>query len=371
MVRGRRRGRRRRGVAPVTPALGKSLLRLFTVQGSYDYERMQGIGVGVAEEPLLRDLRAAANGGGGGGGGAAYRAAVARGAHFFNAHPYLCGLAVGAAARAEHEGVPPEQVERLRAALCGPLGSLGDRLVWTGWLPCTTGLAIAGVALGLDLRAVGAFLVVYNLGHVALRWWALRAGWARGPAPAGTATGGGAVGARHGAGRGGGPAARCAVPERGVRGVVARRPGGRGGRRLRALVVAAGQAYGCAVRPWAPRGGRPRGGAVAVIERAAKIVNPLGMHARPAAEFVKVANRFKAAVEVRKDDLAVNGKSIMGVMMLAAECGSSLIIKTDGEDAEAAMEALLALVADGFHEMHLTAELREAERAEEEGQGPA
>src|SRR2546422_6424616 len=54
----------------------------------------------------------------------------------------------------------------------------------------------------------------------------------------------------------------------------------------------------------------------------------------------------------------------MGVMMLAAECGSSVFIKTDGEDAEAAMEALLALVADGFHEMHLTAELREAERAE-------
>src|SRR2546425_545963 len=192
-----------------------------------------------------------------------------------------------------------------------------------------------------------------------------------GPAPAGAAAGGGAVGARHGAGRGSGPAARCAVPERGVQRLGARRPGGRGGRWLRALVVAAGQAYGCAVRPWASRGGRPRGGTVAVIERAAKIVNPLGMHARPAAEFVKVANRFKAAVEVRKDDLAVNGKSIMGVMMLAAECGSSLIIKTDGEDAEAAMEALLALVADGFHEMHLTAELRGAERAEEEGQGPA
>ncbi len=93
---------------------------------------------------------------------------------------------------------------------------------------------------------------------------------------------------------------------------------------------------------------------VAVIEREAKIVNPLGMHARPAAEFVKVAGRFKSAVQVRKDELAVNGKSIMGVMMLAAECGSSLFIRTDGEDAEAAMEALLALVADGFHEMHLT-----------------
>jgi len=68
----------------------------------------------------------------------------------------------------------------------------------------------------------------------------------------------------------------------------------------------------------------------------------------------------------------VNGKSIMGVMMLAAECGSSLSIKTDGEDAESAMDALLALVADGFHEMHLTdelrqAELRDAEQRENEG----
>ena len=92
---------------------------------------------------------------------------------------------------------------------------------------------------------------------------------------------------------------------------------------------------------------------MAVIEREAKIVNPLGMHVRPAAEFVKAANRFKSAVEVRKDDVAVNGKSIMGVMTLAAECGSFLSIKCDGDDAEAAMEALLALVADGFYEMHL------------------
>jgi mannose PTS system EIID component len=152
------------------PPLGRSLLRLFTVQGSWNYERMQGVGVGVAEEPLLRDLRA-------GGNGTVYRAAVARGAHFFNAHPYLCGLAVGATARAEHEGVPPEQVERLRTALCGPLGSLGDRLVWAGWLPFTSGLALIGVALGYGIAAILGFLVVYNIGHVALRWWALRAGW--------------------------------------------------------------------------------------------------------------------------------------------------------------------------------------------------
>ena len=93
---------------------------------------------------------------------------------------------------------------------------------------------------------------------------------------------------------------------------------------------------------------------MAVIEREAKIVNPQGMHARPAAEFVRVANQFTSRVQVRKDDVAVNGKSILGVMMLVAECGSSLTITTDGEDAAQAMDALLALVADGFHEMHLT-----------------
>jgi phosphocarrier protein len=91
---------------------------------------------------------------------------------------------------------------------------------------------------------------------------------------------------------------------------------------------------------------------MAVIEREARIVNPLGMHVRPGAEFVKVANRFKSAVEVRKDDAVVNGKSILGMMTLAAECGSSIQIKTKGDDAEEAMTALLALVAAGFNEMN-------------------
>src|SRR5438552_3484455 len=63
---------------------------------------------------------------------------------------------------------------------CGPLGSLGDRLVWAGWLPFTSALALIGVALGLGLPAILGFIVVYNVGHVALRWWALRAGWTYG-----------------------------------------------------------------------------------------------------------------------------------------------------------------------------------------------
>jgi len=151
------------------PSLAAALLRLFAVQGSYNYERLLGVGVGVAEEPLLRDL-----------GDGKYRPAVARGAHFFNAHPYLIGLAVGAAARAEHEGASPDQIERLREALCGPLGSLGDRLVWAGWLPFLSGLALAGVALGAGWSAVGMFLLIYNIGHVGLRWWALKAGWTHG-----------------------------------------------------------------------------------------------------------------------------------------------------------------------------------------------
>lgn len=150
-------------------ALARALLRLFSVQGSYNFERMVGVGFGVAEEPLLRDL---ADG--------RYRASVARGAHFFNAHPYLVGLAVGAAARAEHDGAPPEQVERLRETLCGPLGSLGDRLVWAGWLPFLSGLTIAAIALGAGWVAVALFLLIYNVAHVALRWWALRAGWQHG-----------------------------------------------------------------------------------------------------------------------------------------------------------------------------------------------
>jgi len=153
--------------------LGTALLRLFTVQGSWNYERLMGVGAGVAEESLLRDLP-------GGPTGTAYHSAVARGARYFNAHPYLAGLAVGATARAEHEGAPPEQIERLRTALCGPLGSVGDRLVWAGWLPFTAGLAVAGVALGLGWPAVLGFLFVYNAGHVALRYWALRQGWLRG-----------------------------------------------------------------------------------------------------------------------------------------------------------------------------------------------
>lgn len=89
-------------------------------------------------------------------------------------------------------------------------------------------------------------------------------------------------------------------------------------------------------------------------EREARIVNPLGMHARPAAEFVKTANRFRSQVSVRRGDLSVNGKSIMGMMMLAAERGATLLIAAEGDDASDALDALCELVAAGFNEMDLT-----------------
>jgi phosphocarrier protein HPr len=87
-----------------------------------------------------------------------------------------------------------------------------------------------------------------------------------------------------------------------------------------------------------------------VIEREATIVNRDGLHARPAAKIVRLASNFSAEVELAKDGVGVNGKSIMGVMMLAAECGSSITIRADGPDAAAAVEALAQLLASGFGE---------------------
>ncbi|HEX9166699.1 MAG TPA: HPr family phosphocarrier protein [Gemmatimonadales bacterium] len=87
-----------------------------------------------------------------------------------------------------------------------------------------------------------------------------------------------------------------------------------------------------------------------MIERAVTIVNSLGLHARPAAQIVRLASNFAAHIEVGRPDMMVNAKSIMGVMMLAAEHGSTLLLRAEGADAEAALEALAALVAAGFGE---------------------
>ena len=85
--------------------------------------------------------------------------------------------------------------------------------------------------------------------------------------------------------------------------------------------------------------------------RDVEIINPLGLHARPAAQLVKLASQYQSEITVARDGMPINAKSIMGVMMLAAEQGATINIAAAGPDAEAAVEALAGLVARGFGEM--------------------
>ncbi|MDB5844543.1 MAG: Phosphotransferase system, phosphocarrier protein HPr [Polaromonas sp.] len=87
-----------------------------------------------------------------------------------------------------------------------------------------------------------------------------------------------------------------------------------------------------------------------MIKTRTTISNKLGLHARASAKFTKLAGSFRSEVFMSKGERRVNAKSIMGVMMLAAGLGSSVEIETQGEDEQAAMDALLALVADKFGE---------------------
>jgi phosphocarrier protein HPr len=87
-----------------------------------------------------------------------------------------------------------------------------------------------------------------------------------------------------------------------------------------------------------------------MTERKVQIVNKNGLHARPAAEIVKTAGKFASEVTIVRDDLEVNGKSIMGVMMLAAECGATITLRAIGPDEVDAVEALAALVESKFGE---------------------
>lgn len=149
-------------------------LRMLAIQGSWNYETLVGNGMGFCLEPALRRLP-------GGRGGEAYRLALARQSGYFNAHPYLAAVAVGALARMELEVMEPAKIERFRTAICGPLGSVGDRLVWAGWLPACALLALLVFGLGATaLGTVLTFLVTYNLGHFALRIWGINVGWREG-----------------------------------------------------------------------------------------------------------------------------------------------------------------------------------------------
>jgi PTS system mannose-specific IID component len=133
---------------------------------------MTGVGMGHAAEPLLEDLKSVDP--------ARHAEASVRAAEYFNSHPYLAGLALGALVRAEYDLVPGNQISRLRAALTSPLGALGDQLFWAGVVPVAVGLAILGVVAGQGLWTVLAVLLLYNLIRLATGIWALRTGLASG-----------------------------------------------------------------------------------------------------------------------------------------------------------------------------------------------
>lgn len=87
-----------------------------------------------------------------------------------------------------------------------------------------------------------------------------------------------------------------------------------------------------------------------MAERCVKIVNKNGLHARPAAEIVKTASKFTSDIIIVRDELEVNGKSIMGVMMLAAECGAEVTLRATGPDESDAVEAIAKLISSKFGE---------------------
>jgi phosphocarrier protein HPr len=93
-----------------------------------------------------------------------------------------------------------------------------------------------------------------------------------------------------------------------------------------------------------------RAGPAQKLEKELAIVNRLGLHARPAAMFVRIASRHRAEIWVSKEEEEINGKSIMGLMMLAAGQGSKLRIRCEGPDADKAMEELEELIKSGFNE---------------------
>ena len=149
------------------------LVRSFVVQGSWNYRSMQGAGLGFAMIPMLQKLYGKDK--------TAMAEAIGRHTGFFNAHPYLSTVAISALARMESEGTDAGQIERFKRARVSPLGSLGDRLVWSRWRPLCLQAAILLFLVGVPWWAACAlFLVAYNAVHLALRAWGLRLGWREG-----------------------------------------------------------------------------------------------------------------------------------------------------------------------------------------------
>lgn len=143
--------------------------RSFLAQGSWNYRTLIGTGFAVLLLPSLRRLH---------GDPEALEEAVRRHSVLFNSHPYFTPLAAGAVLRLEEEGTDPALVARFKDALRGPLGAIGDQLVWRSWRPAAVLLGMALWLAGLPWwLAVGSFLCVHNALHLWLRVWGVGAGY--------------------------------------------------------------------------------------------------------------------------------------------------------------------------------------------------
>jgi mannose/fructose/N-acetylgalactosamine-specific phosphotransferase system component IID len=154
------------------------LLRSFLIQGCWNYRTMVGTGLAWALLPALklrerdRQSRGETDGG---------ADAVARHLGHFNGHPYLMTVALGALAREELNGSDPERVRRFRRVLPAPLGSLGDTAIWAAWRPACLLAALLAALLGApSFLIVAGLLLAYNVVHLGVRIWGVRAGWAQG-----------------------------------------------------------------------------------------------------------------------------------------------------------------------------------------------
>jgi mannose PTS system EIID component len=159
------------------PTVVAVFLRSFLIQASWNYHTMIGNGFAFSMLPALKRLFGHDPG--------ELDASLRRHLDHFNAHPYLSSLALGAALRLEADGADAETVRRFKTAVRGPLGGLGDSLVWAAWLPGVSMLALAMWWMGLPgWVAVVTFLVLYNAGHLGLRIWGFRSGLREGRAVA-------------------------------------------------------------------------------------------------------------------------------------------------------------------------------------------
>ena len=150
------------------PGWISSFFRYFVIQGSWNNRSLMGSGFAFCMIPLLRRRGLTGEG---------LDAVVESHMETFNAHPYLAGVALGAVAEMEDSGTDPETIRRFKRAVQGALGGLGDLLIWGAWRPATMLLALVLAWAGAPPWVpAGVFLIAYNGGHVALRWWGYNRG---------------------------------------------------------------------------------------------------------------------------------------------------------------------------------------------------